>query len=432
MSVFLPPVPIPGDGSRRGFTAVELMVAITTALVVCAGAYSLAKTSLEAFQQEARMNAAQYNNVMGMNRLVTDIKRAGFQTSPDAATDAQVCVVPGATQSALLRAVNVTEGATGYGVGTGVGALVDYPTLPVEVTGLTNRRAPDRIRLSANYATSERFKFGAVDLAGDRISVQVDQLPVQRVFKEFQFAGAPSFCAMFPAGNLARIVDAANRSRFIEVAACADPVNGAGSNYQTILITAVDIPNGLGCGEATDGFINPVNVIDYAPMRLTAATAAAHGFGPTLTALMDQDAAIAGIVGDNSRLALVRRELLANGAPRPNTATIAADYVADLNFNGRFATDPLNPSTLTFADFNAATPIGNVPDNQVRALGVRLTTRSRYPDRTAAPAAPTEDQALPRFEVFQAAATNRNRFARVRTFYNEVTISNLQGIPPWP
>jgi Tfp pilus assembly protein PilE len=172
VSVFLPPVPIPGDGSRRGFTAVELMVAITTALVVCAGAYSLAKTSLEAFQQEARMNAAQYNNVMGMNRLVTDIKRAGFQTSPDAATDAQVCVVPGATQSALLRAVNVTEGATGYGVGTGVGALLDYPVLPVEVTGLTNRRAPDRIRLSANYATAERFKLGAVDLAGDRISVQ--------------------------------------------------------------------------------------------------------------------------------------------------------------------------------------------------------------------------------------------------------------------
>lgn len=419
-------------GPRAGFTAIELMVAITTSLIVCAGAYTLARTSLEVFQQEARMNAAQYNNVMGMNRLVTDIKRAGFQTSPDAETDAQVCVAPGAIEGELLKAVAVFEGASAYGAATGVGAMVDYPALPAEVTGPENNREPDRIRLSGNYAGSDRFRLGTVDLAGDMISVQVDQLPVQRIFREFKLAGAPTFCAAFPVGGMARIVDAGNRSRFITIADCQDPPNAALSNYESILITAVDIPNGMGCGEASDGYINPVGVIDYAPMRLTAADAAAHGFGPLLTTLMDQDLALAGIVGDASRLALVRRELLADGSVRPNTATIAADFVADLNFNGRFAQNPLNPGALTFADFNAGTKIGAVPRNQVRSLGVRLTTRSRNPDRQAAPAAPTEDQALPRFEVFPALATNRTRFARVRTFYNEVTITNLQGIPPWP
>src|SRR6185436_20023862 len=72
---------------RRGFTAVELMVAVTAAMMVCAGAYTLAKTSLEVFQQEARMNAAQFSNVMGMNRLTTDIKRAGYMMTPDANGD---------------------------------------------------------------------------------------------------------------------------------------------------------------------------------------------------------------------------------------------------------------------------------------------------------------------------------------------------------
>ncbi|NUP05092.1 MAG: hypothetical protein HOW73_03410 [Polyangiaceae bacterium] len=411
--------------ARAGFTAVELMVAITTSLIVCAGAYTLAKTSLEVFQQEARMNSAQFNNVMGMNRLSTDIKRAGFQTSPDADTDLQVCAPPTGALAGLLKAVNVFEGADSGTYGSG-----DYLGLPSMVTGPENNRAPDRIRLAANYTTSDKYRLGPVDMTGNKISVQVDQLAVQRIFHDARLAGGNEFCSAFPAGGIARLVDAANRTRFIEVASCATTDNTDATNYASITITAVNIPVGTGCGEATQGYINPVNVIDYVPVHLTNLNATSQGLGTTIQTLLTQESTNAGVTGDESRMMLVRRALGANGAILPNSTTIEADYLVDLNFSARYASDALQPNTHQFADFEA---VGAIPENQVRSLGIRMTTRSRFADRAERgfTVVPNASQPLPRFEAFTSTATNRMRFARVRTFFTEVAISNLQGVVPW-
>ncbi len=419
---------LPTTAGRRGFTAVELMVAVTAAMVVCAGAYTLARTSLEVFQQEARMNAAQFSNVMGMNRLTTDLKRAGYMMSPEAANDPNVCAKPTGDAATLLFAVSVQEGKNGTSTYSAA-SVADLPDLPVEVTGLGNNRQPDRVRVVGNYAIAESFKLANVDLdATSRlIAIEVDQLSVQRIFRD-SLNGGRDFCSYFPAGSVSRLVDNAGKSRFIEVSACATVVNATKSNYSSLKITAVAIPTGPTCGELSGGYINPINIIDYAPIHLTPALAAGQGLGPTLQGVMDQDVAIAGIVGDGSRMELLRRELDLAGDVIPGTAEIVADYVVDLNFSGRIAADPTKPHQLTPIAFEA---IGDQPQNQVRQLGVRLSTRARNPDRDNAPNPPAVDQPLVRFRVFPVAATNRTQWARVRTFFSEVNITNLNGIVPW-
>ena len=52
---------------RRGFTMIELMVALTTGVTVGLAAFLLAKVSLGAFQQDARVNNAQHSVLMAMN-----------------------------------------------------------------------------------------------------------------------------------------------------------------------------------------------------------------------------------------------------------------------------------------------------------------------------------------------------------------------------
>ncbi|NUP09351.1 MAG: hypothetical protein HOW73_25135 [Polyangiaceae bacterium] len=430
-------VPPTGTGARRGFTAVELMVAITCSLIVCAGAYTLASTSLEIFQHEARMNAAQFSNATGANKLVTDIKRAGFMTSADATSDVGVCVRPSASSplGRLLKAANVEEGtdAATYGATSAFGGLPAYPALPGEVTdALTNDRHPDRLRLTGNYSMTDRLKLGAVDIAAGKVGVEVDQLAVQRIFRDArdpQIAG-PEICEFFRAGTVIRLVDAAHRARFTEIAACVAEDNSTSppTNYAKVVLTATAIPSGAACGELTGGYVNPVDIIDYAPMHLTAGTATTQGIGPNLATLMDQDVAVAGTVGDGSRLALVRRELSADGSVRPNTALIVADYVADLNFTARAANDPLTPNVLTPVAFDA---VGAVPENRIRTLGVRLSTRTRNPDRAVAPPVPARNQPITRFNVFPSAATNRTKWARVRTIYVEANLQNLLGATPW-
>jgi len=413
---------------RRGFTMVELMVAITAAMVVCAGAYTLARTSLDVFQQEARMNAAQFSNVMGMNRLTTDIKRAGYMMTPDAVGDPNVCAKPTSLPlTELLFAVNVQEGdptSAAYS-----GATIPAPNLPPAVVDAANNRNPDRLRVAGNYAIAERFKLGNVDAdpTSQLINIEVDQLAVQRIFRD-SLSGGPGFCSYFPNNGLARLVDNAGLTRYIEIVGCAPTTNGDGSNYATLQLTAASMPTGPGCGELSGGYINPINIIDYAAMNLTQAEALAEGMGTQLAALMTQDAAIAGVVGDASRMELVRRQLKADGSIR--TAEIVADYVVDLNFQGRVANTPLTPHVLTTVPFTGQ--IGTQPQNRIRQLGVRLSTRARNPDRMVAPnPGPDKDTPLTLFRVFPTAATQRLAWARVRTFYSDVNITNLNGIIPW-
>src|SRR3954469_23790645 len=68
----------PLGGGRRGFTLVELMVAMSAGVLVSLAALLLAKNASRFFQHEARISAAQLAVTLGMNRLTADLQRASF------------------------------------------------------------------------------------------------------------------------------------------------------------------------------------------------------------------------------------------------------------------------------------------------------------------------------------------------------------------
>lgn len=420
-----------GRRARRGFTAVELTVAVTAGLMVAAAAFTLAKTSTEVFQQEARMNAAQFSNLLGMDRLTADIKRAGFQTSPDPSGDPSVCSPPATAKlKEFLTAVRIYEGKTDstsdyatktYGTG--------YPAHNVVLA--ENNRAPDRLRLVGNYATSERFKIGLVDQTTGKVGIEVDQLPVQRIFADKDNTGG--FCVYFPNDSMVRIQDQAGLTRFAPVTGCDDTAQ-SGSNYTQLIVT-VDVAAFVGgsCSEPSGGYINPLSMVEYFLVRANDLTT--YGFPTGVATIGGEDVGLAAITGEASRMMMIRREIDSTGATL-GMPEIVSDYAVDLNVRARYA-EPAPTATPAFTladqDFDA---MADVPPNQLRTLGVRLTTRARNPDRSDGPATPPASNiALARFKVFAASdtasTTNKFQFARVRTLYADVNMPNMANHIPW-
>jgi len=401
---------------------------------VAAGAYSLARTSLTVFQQEARMNGAQFSNIMGMHRLASDAKRAGYQSSPDPATDpASMCTVPPAPLDTLLTAVRITDSTAGGGVPNSP----NYPAWPVAVTDPENDRAPDRVRFAGNYTTSERFKLANV--VANTIAVECDQLSVQRVFNNAQTGGV-GFCAMFPPGAVVRVVNPAGKAQFVPVVGCAEVPNGVIS-YTSLTLTVAGLNAGGCTTDVSQGYLNPVDVVDYFLTNLNASAAdnTLLGLPNSITnpssllpadAFGFEDPNLAGITGEPSRMTLVRRRLSATGLPIVASGEIIADYVADLKFSARVATP--GAAGLTQIDFPGSLNLPAGELNRVRTLGIRLTTRARNPDRAEGPLpAPGPDAPLTLFHVFPTGSVARYKYARVRTMFMEVNLPNLGAYLPW-
>src|SRR5215831_8019287 len=81
----------PSAARPRGFTLIELMVAVTAGLFVAIAAFALARQGSRFFQQEARVANAQFSATLGFDRLRADIARAGFLTTANVQRDPFRC-----------------------------------------------------------------------------------------------------------------------------------------------------------------------------------------------------------------------------------------------------------------------------------------------------------------------------------------------------
>jgi hypothetical protein len=125
-------------------------------------------------------------------------------------------------------------------------------------------------------------------------------------------------------------------------------------------------------------------------------------------------------------MSLVRRMLDVDGAPILGSGEVVADYVADLKFSARKAT----PLAVGLTQLNFNDNLNGEPANQLRTLGIRLTTRARNPDRVAGPPPGNQDLPLTLFAVFPAATVAQFKYARVRTMFMEVNLPNLGAYLP--
>jgi prepilin-type N-terminal cleavage/methylation domain-containing protein len=413
----------------RGFTLVELLVAIIAGLLVAAAAISFSKQSTRFFSQEARIAAAQMSVLSGFQRLQGDISRASYMSTPNMRRDLdndRVCAPNFAAWPTALRTL------TGLRVTAG-----GSNTVPAK---MPDDKYPDSIRIAGSLTSSEVFPVRTIEAqgTGHDVYLQVNTGAMARS----GFTEGADLTTVFKPGRVLRIVDQQRKQEYEVITAASFPSGG-----QPVIRTGGPLPlkGDLTIGVETsapcgiEGFAvgvqaNVVDLVEYGIANL-----ADH---PVYSTTIYNDGGYA--LGDESRTELVRREILLNeDDPGPleddDSTEIVAEYAVDLRL-GLWATNPggglvfIAPSTAAIAtrmtvDASYIPGVGPSGPESVRSVELRLAVRSREIDRRA-----NTDETDPVLDggfMFRYPIPNSNGgFSRVRTLLADVTLPN-QGGESW-
>lgn len=383
---------------RRGFTLVELMVAITGALFLSASVFMVAKQTTGLYQEESRVANANLTSIVGFERLRADLARAGFMASPNIATDSRVCGSKELSQwpPMLQQLQSVTFAST-----------ADLPQVYAD-----NSLTPQEVIIAGNFTSAEALPVRSVEQLGSNVNVylQVASGAMARLgFSIDEGVQQKLLETTFPEGRLARIVDRAGRHHYGLITGVATSPPTVTLSTTTAIIQFRD-GSDLGCGlngNETGSTINTVNFVRY---RIGAPSSSDYDAVLSVDEDLDHQA---------ERRELLRVEL----DPEFGDGTtigpeeLIAEYAMDLQF--RVTIQPLTGGLEYIADaddlFDWAGPGKSA--QLVRSIHTWLSVRSRQPDR----ASDIPVQAGPRYRVQLA----ENVFARMRTVQSRVALHNL-------
>lgn len=414
----------------RGFTLVELMVAVIAGLLVAAAAISFSKQSTRFFSQEARIASAQMSVLSGFQRLQSDLSRASYMSTPNMRRDldnGRVCAPDYATWPSAL------QGLTGLQVTPG-GSINVPSTMP-------DGKYPDSVRIAGSLASTEVFPVRTIVAGGDGHDVYLQVNTGAMTRSGFTQGANTAFQRLFQPGRVLRIVDQQRKQEF-EVIASASFTAGGQPVIRTTgplplkgdltLGTAKNAPCGIE-GFAVGVQANVVNIVEYGIANLSD-----HAL---YKETIYSDAGYA--LGDESRTELVRREILvSNDDPgeldQDDSAEIVAEYAVDLRL-GLWATNPgtgmvyIPPSSAainTRMTVDSSYVPGMAPSGpeSVRSVALRLAVRSREIDRRE-----NTDLTNPALDgglMFRYEMPSNAGYARVRTLLADVTLPN-QGGEAW-
>jgi prepilin-type N-terminal cleavage/methylation domain-containing protein len=402
--------------STRGFTLIELMVAITAGLFVAIAAFALARQGSRFFQQEARIANAQFSATLGFDRLRADIARAAFLSTPNVQRDPFRCGSTGGWPAGLAS----------------LGAIRIAAATPAAVQDVTNDLAPDQITLTGSYTSVEQFPVRTVEkVGGDEFRVILQQNNGAAVRAGLGAGEGGVAANLFQAGRILRILDSTGHYEFGTIASSSIDATGS-----VAIILKANPPiafkkdKDATCG--VEGFgvgmlANVVNTMRYEIRDLKALDLPQFRplFGTSATA-----------PGDERRFELVRVELDATGNEMPDSLELVAEYAVDLRFGLTVSTvpgtDPVlaeypigHPSVHNVA-FDVATNPATPGPERIRAVRARLAVRSREADRAAAVPPPPNGPpgALFRYSM----GGDGGVFARARSLTADIQLPNLAGV----
>ncbi|WP_437579468.1 PilW family protein [Sorangium sp. So ce887] len=431
---------------QRGFTLVELIVAMAAGLVVSLAAFLLSKNATRFFQNETRASASHLAATIGLNRLAADLQRAAYLSTPNILVDPEVCQVPAAPLGLTrLAGISILR----------QGSTVLNPTDLGQ--SVANDMWPDSIVIGGSLSSTELFEFRNISDASGNLIVELNpnSAAVQRTLARASGSGE-GLLQIFAPNRILRVMVRGQTQFQYGVIASAN-VQGAPPTLIAITLKlAPGLPRLAGlarCGvtpggnTGDGGWVNVVNRVRYEIRSLrTAATPYAPLVAPIAPAQ----------TGDNGRTELVRVELDDEDQPISGTLELIAEYAVDLKFGistaveggapgvtnptiQRFpitATDNANVYEIAAEDH---TLVGRRPQ-RVRSVQVRLSTRTRAPDRDVdLPGGP--DGRRRRFLIpgIVAGVDSLSStvpagappvFARMRTLYADIALPN-QAYVPW-
>ena len=397
---------------RRGFTLVELMVALSGGLFLSMVVFALARDTTRFYQREGRVTSATLAGIVGFERLKADIERAGYLSTPNIQADPLVCTKVGASAPAGLRTL------------AGLRITPDTPDLSSNAAFALNASAgqvltPDQIVLSGSYTATDEFPISEAS-NGTNIFLQVNTPSMARLGYTTA-SGASNQLALLQnvfgatPGQILRVKDQAGMLYFGQISAVT------GGSQPSITLTApfpVQAAGGRTCGLRGYEMGSSANVVNLVRYRILDLKNSSDGaaWQPLFTASQ-------GATGETSRTELVRDQLTTDGTTIPGTVDIVAEYAVDLQFSvmGQLVK---GVSSLAFAsppgsDWDTYFKSNGSDDRPqgVRSVRVRLSVRSREADRSVGIAG-----GLYRFKV------GANDWARVRTFQADVALPNQRRV----
>lgn len=400
---------------RRGFTLVELLAAMSAGALVALAALILARNASRFFQYEARISAAQLAVSLGMNRLTSDLQRASFLASPTHrnGADPKLCPPSGVPTPPAI--------ASWTGLAIRVeGSVASHPADLKQGATPENNLFPDSIVLGGSFATTERFTIEEISLDGRQVRLRTaNDEAMARLRTTAARSGQPlesALAAIFVPGRFLRVLDDNGNAAYGIIADLTPPA------------------------APTDPVIVNLTSASPLPRRVANATCGFSGFGKGLLAsvvyrvlydirslkdnkvyenIVHVDPVTARVSGEDSRTELVRVELDENGLEKPTTLELIAEFAVDLKFAVTKASTGVNPTVRTVGFGDAE--VEQDPE-LIRALQVRLATRTRVPDRDVALSAGAQPY---RFAVMPGTLTPR--FARIRTLNSTISLPNQSG-----
>jgi hypothetical protein len=410
---------------------VELLVAMAAGLAVGAAAMLLSKNAVNFFQHEARISGTQLGVTLGMTRLTQDLQRAALLSSPNIQRDLQNNVVCGDSSVypvglQQLAGIQILQG----------GSAAQAPQ------SVDNKLNPDAIVIGGSLSTTEQFAVRTIDgAAGGTVVVRLENDDAMRRTRARYLAGAgESIPALFAVGRFARIVDQLYKHHY---GAIESVTEGPATDPYVDVTLAATPPVAIGgpCGlhgHETGALLSVVYRVRYELASIAS--------DPNYGVLAVADPATATLTGDARRSELIRSELGADGAALPASGAsppeLVTEYAVDLKFGLQTAVWDGATKTYTSARYPIAVPedpiiytiagdvfVGGASPETIRAVQVRLATRTRAPDRASAldiDLGKAPDGRLARFLLTDV--TGSQAYARTRTLYSDVFLPNQAGV----
>ena len=414
-------------GAARGFSLLELMVALTLGGIAITSIYAVGAASTRTFHQQHQVASTQSSLRIAMGQLKRDFGRVGYLGTPNVIGPAS-CSDPGPpvnapapTGNGALAGIarydadfcsNTTNGCENISRVTGTSTGISL------TANSDNGFTGDAVVMMGNYETAAEY--AGVRLLPGNASVAIGATwhAYQSDFMSWE-AGAPgafntlAFNTVFPLGRLIRIRTTKGQVHFATVTSVTVPNAAVTPPTDAVITFAPAVP--VSCASDVDGaWIAPVNAIRYFPRNEPNPPAASAETSGPMAQLIRQEVSPAAKLMPFTSL---------NG---PVPSRVVLDYL--VAFKLRFI---LNGVTATgqpdsyFAGVANGADVNTVPE-RLRAVYIDLAARTPEQDRslqwTAGTCGPETPGSVGRcFVVFG----NRKGAARVRSMHAEVFIPNV-------
>ncbi len=434
--------------SKRGFTLIELMVAMVIGLAAITSVYSLGAAMSKQFYEEQRLATSQGTSRVAIMELRRDISRAGLFGSPNGTLEPTCDNTP--PRLPLLGGGNGPMGAFQY--------YADEDTSALGIAADNPGMHADRLRVLTSLYLTDQLLVHSTDANGDIVVLQSGNQAYRRTFQWGQTAGpftsgaAPTYlegnldwdssyssgsdwsgigqkgARAFQTGSVLHIETPEGRHFFRSVF-------GKAGNIQNEIRIQVDpaLPVGTAClpGAAEGSNVAPLQWVEYAvvdPFNTAHVGTDFYDFdglfyidlsggGPAV----QLDGTTKADLRESPNYMLIRRILNSStGNVVPNTTQVVAEFVTtfDVSFLFDNKVAPGDAPSLAIEDrtTGAEGDVNAEPEN-VRAVIIRLGIRNPLED--------PDVKFLPDAGTRYDTNTDQKGAARVRTMEIEIPVMNV-------